>query len=369
MINNLQKTYQDKKVLITGHTGFKGSWLSLWLNKMGAETIGISSNIPSNPSNFESSDLANFMHDYRFELPDSDSLKKVLDEHKPDFIFHLAAQALVKESYNHPTQTMMHNAIGSASVLESLIDYKDELVLVMITSDKVYDNVEWQWGYRENDLLGGSDPYSASKGMAELAIKSFINSYFADEDHPVKIAIGRAGNVIGGGDWVNDRVVPDAVRAAANSGLVTIRSPNSTRPWQHVLEPLSGYLLLAQNLSKKKIENGEAFNFGPKNDQNFTVLNLLEELSIHWSKVCWELEDNSTLHEAQLLKLNIDKALMDLSWSPTLDFEMTVKMTAEWYKTFYDSGPGNMREFSESQIDQYTTISEERGSLWACENA
>ena len=367
-MNNLQKTFQDKKVLITGHTGFKGSWLSLWLNKMGAETIGISSDIPSKPSNFESSKLAEFMCDYRFELPDIESLRNVLKEHKPDFIFHLAAQALVKESYQSPTQTMIHNAIGSASILESLIDYEDELVLVMITSDKVYDNVEWQWGYRENDLLGGNDPYSASKGMAELAIKSFVNSYFSVDQNLVKVGIGRAGNVIGGGDWAKDRIVPDAIRAAASSKFVAIRSPNSTRPWQHVLEPLSGYLLLAQKLSVNEINTGEAFNFGPKTDNNFSVLNLLEELSIHWPQIQWKIEENESIHEARLLKLSIDKALMDLSWNPALDFNQTVKFTADWYRNFYDSNFDDMKTFSENQIDQYVTISEQRGLLWAYTN-
>jgi CDP-glucose 4,6-dehydratase len=236
----------------------------------------------------------------------------------------------------------------------------------MITSDKAYDNVEWVWGYRETDRIGGKDPYSASKGMAELAIRSYIESFFNSPDSNVRVGITRAGNVIGGGDWAVDRIVPDCVKAWSSSETVNIRSPWSTRPWQHVLEPLSGYIALAANLAKDDSNNGEAYNFGPSSDQNYPVSRLINEMSKYWDQVKWNdiSGSNNHVHEAGLLKLNCDKALFDLGWNSTLQFEETVKMTVEWYKHFYQNQNKSMYDFTIGQIDEYTKLADSRGASW-----
>ena len=253
---------------------------------------------------------------------------------QPDFVFHLAAQALVRPSYKNPLETITTNAIGSATVLDALRLLNSKVVVIMITSDKAYDNVEWVWGYRESDRLGGKDPYSASKGMAELAIRSYVTSFFNTPDSNVRVGIARAGNVIGGGDWALDRIVPDCMNAWSTGKTVDIRSPHSTRPWQHVLEPLSGYLVLAANLANDVTNHGEAYNFGPSADQNYPVSKLIDEMSKYWDQVKWNDISGSKnhVHEAGLLKLNCDKALFDLDWHSTLEFNETVKMTVEWYR-------------------------------------
>ena len=235
----------------------------------------------------------------------------------------------------------------------------------MITSDKVYDNKEWIWGYRENDLLGGRDPYSASKGMAELAIKTYIESFFYQKNSNVKVGIARAGNVIGGGDWAIDRIIPDCIKAFSLNKKVKIRNPNATRPWQHVLEPLSGYLTLAKNLYNNNFK-GEAYNFGPNPNQNYSVAELIHEMSYHWENVKWTntRDKKNKFHEASLLKLNCDKALTDLNWTPTLNFKETVKMTVEWYKKFYQNPNESMYDFSVSQIDYFTKKFIQNGNNW-----
>ena len=352
-MNYLDKSYEGKKVLITGRTGFKGSWLSLWLKNVGADVLGISDEVPTEPSNFEASNLSNLITDKRFKLPNTKEVKKVINKFEPDFIFHLAAQALVKDSFKSPLITMTSNALGSASILEALIDYKKSVSVVMITSDKVYNNLEWQWGYKETDELGGKDPYSASKGMAELAIKSMVNSFFSMKDSGVRIGIARAGNVIGGGDWAKDRIVPDTIRSASKEKSVGIRSLSSTRPWQHVLEPISGYLLLGSELSNHAIDNGEAYNFGPNSDNNFSVKDLLCEMSKNWDKISWHEVESDDFKEARLLKLNIDKAMMDLQWKPTLSFAATVKLTVDWYKEYYSQKSKDMSCFSMNQINEF----------------
>ena len=237
----------------------------------------------------------------------------------------------------------------------------------MITSDKAYDNVEWIWGYRETDPLGGKDPYSASKGMAELAIRSFVDSYYNAKDSNVRIGIARAGNVIGGGDWALDRIVPDCILAWANNQTVEIRKPYATRPWQHVLEPLSGYLTLAKKLSLGNNFHGQAYNFGPSNDQNYNVSQLINEMSKYWNKVKWKDVSISQkhVHEAGLLKLNCDKALFDLDWRSTLNFQETVKMTVEWYKEFYQKKPVSMNDFSIKQIQKYVKFANQNNVSWA----
>ena len=256
----------------------------------------------------------------------------------------------------------MTNAMGSANILDASRALDKKVVIIMITSDKAYDNVEWVWGYRETDRLGGKDPYSASKGMAEIAIRSYIESFFNKPNSNVRIGIARAGNVIGGGDWAIDRIVPDCMEAWANGETVDIRSPYATRPWQHVLEPLSGYLCLAENLYLDGQNHGEAYNFGPSSDQNYSVKRLIDEMSKYWNKIKWnDVSDNSKhLHEAGLLKLNCDKALFDLSWKSTLQFDETVKFTVDWYKEYYQNKDKSMYEFIVNQIEEYTHISKSR---------
>ena len=286
---------------------------------------------------------------------------------QPDFVFHLAAQALVRPSYKNPLETIITNAIGSATVLDALRLLNSKVVAIMITSDKAYDNVEWVWGYRESDRLGGKDPYSASKGMAELAIRSYVTSFFNTPDSNVRVGIARAGNVIGGGDWALDRIVPDCMNAWSTGKTVDIRSPHSTRPWQHVLEPLSGYLVLAANLANDVTNHGEAYNFGPSADQNYPVSKLIDEMSKYWDQVKWNDISGSKnhAHEAGLLKLNCDKALFDLDWHSTLEFNETVKMTVEWYKNYYQNQEQSMFNFTINQIDEYTKLAISKGINWA----
>jgi len=359
------KFLKDSKVIVTGHTGFKGGWLSMCLKKLGANVVGISDCIPTKPNHFEKLQEVNFIKDYRIDITNLQELKKIIIKEKPDLVFHMAAQALVRESYNNPIKTFNTNAIGTANILESLKAIDKKVVIILITSDKAYDNVEWKWGYRETDLIGGKDPYSASKGMAELVIKSYLNSYFSKNDN-VSLGIARAGNVIGGGDWAKDRIVPDCVRAWASNKAVDIRNPHATRPWQHVLEPLSGYLALAKELSSNNDLHGEAYNFGPPANQNYSVQNLIEEMRKYWKNIAWnDISQNEKLHEANLLKLNCDKALHDLGWEPTLDFEETVMLTSEWYRKYYTAANSSeVFQITSSQIDFYWKLAKDRNNAW-----
>jgi CDP-glucose 4,6-dehydratase len=358
--------YKGKTVLVTGHTGFKGAWLSLWLHKLGAKVVGLSLKELTEPSHFKTAALAEFVDDRRMKLEESEQLTKLLSELKPDFIFNLAAQSLVGRAYSSPVSTMLTNAIGSATLLDCVRANLDSCVLVMVTSDKVYLNQEWPWGYRETDKIGGFDPYSASKGMAELAINCFVESFFSSHDNQdVRIGVGRAGNVIGGGDWSENRIFPDCVRSWLNSSTLNLRNPNSTRPWQHVLEPLSGYLLLGQLLFESRKHHGEAFNFGPLSQNNFSVIELIEEIKVSWESVSWNIEDcNSTnILESGLLKLNCDKAHHELGWEPTLTFSETVSLTVDWYQNFY-FGKRQTRELSLEQIDNYCKKAKKVGANW-----
>ena len=359
--------YKGKTVLVTGHTGFKGSWLSTWLSSIGADVVGLSLDIPCSPSNFEVLNVGDFVKDYRIDVRDSELVNNIISECEPDYVFHLAAQALVRPSYQNPIDTFTTNAIGTINVLDALRYLKKPIVAVMITSDKAYYNDEWVWGYRETDRLGGKDPYSASKGMAELAIHSYIESFFNSPNSNVRVGITRAGNVIGGGDWATDRIVPDCMSAWSRNDIVDIRSPEATRPWQHVLEPLSGYLTLGAELSKNQTKHGEAYNFGPAAHQNYSVRELIDVMSSYWENVRWNdtSHDGGHVHEAGLLKLNCDKALFDLNWQPALKFEDTVRMTVEWYKFFYRSKGASMKDFSIAQIEEYTSLAKSRGIKWA----
>lgn len=354
-MQNLEKLFKDKRVLVTGHTGFKGSWLTLWLVRLGAKVIGLSDDVPTTPSNFEVNNISKIIEDNRVDIRNYDLVSNIVNSANPDFVFHLAAQSLVRESYDQPLKTFEINAMGTANILQALISVDKKVTVVMITSDKAYDNVEWVWGYKETDRLGGKDPYSASKGMAELVIKTYFESFIKNKTDNITLGIARAGNVIGGGDWAKDRIVPDCIRSWSINQSVKIRNPNSTRPWQHVFEPLSGYLSLAEKLTVDSKINGEAYNFGPPANQNHTVDELIIEMNNYWHGIEWqyEIEKGEIFHEASLLKLNCDKALFDLNWVPTLNFEQTVKMTMEWYKEFYENESSNMLQFSNEQIDSY----------------
>jgi CDP-glucose 4,6-dehydratase len=367
-MKSFKQTYENKTVLITGHTGFKGSWLSLWMSYLGAKVIGVSLDIPSEPSHFSAAKLSSRLVDHRLDIKDGEGFKKIVCDSQPDFVFHLAAQALVRFSYETPVDTIMTNAIGTSNVLDSLMCLDKPVVAVMITSDKAYDNVEWVWGYRETDLLGGKDPYSASKAMAELAIRTYVESFFSATDSNVRVGIARAGNVIGGGDWAKDRIVVDCMKSWSAGQVVEIRNPGATRPWQHVLEPLSGYLALGADLATSHSNHGQAYNFGPPANQDHSVKELINQMKVHWGNVRWNdaSKNEVHMHEAGLLKLNCDKALSHLNWLPTLRFDETVRMTVDWYKEFYESSEDMIYIKSLSQIAEYTKIAEQRGIEWAC---
>lgn len=363
-----KNVYAGKKVFVTGHTGFKGSWLTAWLLELGAEVVGYSKDIPTHPSLFEVLGLEKRIRHVQGDIRDLPKIKQVVKDEKPDFVFHLAAQAIVSVSYADPCETITTNAVGTMNVLEALRELDTPCVAVLITSDKCYDNVEWIWGYRETDGLGGKDVYSGSKGAAELVIKSYLHSFFTHQKSPVRLGIGRAGNVIGGGDWAKDRIVADIYRAWSEGRVVEIRSPAATRPWQHVLEPLSGYLNLGQVLAERPELHGEAFNFGPRAEQNRTVLGLLEDLSRHWgfnrAEDAYNVTGDIPFHEAGLLKLNCDKALFHLRWEPTLDYKETVNFIATWYTNFYKGG-GDMVAFTTTQLERYAATGKALGRSWA----
>jgi CDP-glucose 4,6-dehydratase len=360
------KCYSGKTVLITGHTGFKGSWLCSWLLSLGAKVVGLSDDVPTSPSNFLVSKIDTLVEDHRIDIRDSKLVKKLVKKVQPDFVFHLAAQALVRSSYKSPLETLSINSLGTANILDALRILNKKVSVVMITSDKAYDNKEWVWGYRETDLLGGRDPYSASKGMAELVIRSYIDSFFNLPENEIHIGIARAGNVIGGGDWAADRIVPDCVKATSKGKSLSIRNPAATRPWQHVLEPINGYLVLGNSLYLSNKFHGEAFNFGPSSDQNYPVSSLINEMTKFWNEVKWSDEStNYQEYEAGLLKLNCDKASIKLAWNSTLSFTETVKMTVDWYKNYYEGNIDSMQDITFNQIQIYSDLAKKRGLSWA----
>ncbi len=361
-----ENIYSGKKVIVTGHTGFKGAWLSIWLKMLGADVYGISNQVYDAPSLYEEARVGEGLTSYMADIRDLPKMQEIFSSVQPDFVFHLAAQAIVKASYVDPVDCMTTNIIGTTNILEALRGLTTPCVAVMITSDKCYDNVEWIWGYRETDALGGKDPYSASKGGAELMIKTYYHSYFKGKGN-IKISSVRAGNVIGGGDWAANRIVPDCFRAWSAQEKVVIRSPLATRPWQHVLEPLSGYLMTGLALATQENIDGEAFNFGPPTDRNFTVIDLLRKLAERWApeeKDIVEIQQ-SDFYEAGLLKLNIDKALYYLNWRPTLNFQQTSDVTCDWYKNYYQGQKTDVRQFTEAQIKDYVRVAQENEILWA----
>ncbi len=330
--------YKGKTVLVTGHTGFKGSWLSHWLAKMGAKVVGFALEPNTNPNHFRILNLK--IKSEIYNINNIYSIKRIIKHYKPEIIFHLAAQPLVRESYDDPLFTFTTNIIGTANLLEACRNNYFVKAVVAVTSDKCYENNEWLWGYRESDAMGGFDPYSASKGCAELIVSSYRRSFFNLNDynktHNTLIATARAGNVIGGGDWSKDRLIPDIVRATEQSDKVMIRNPNSTRPWQHVLDPLSGYLLLGQGLLEGKTDLAEAFNFGPTDEGASTVADIVKLAKKAWDEIDIVV-DKSTKHphEANFLKLDCSKAHNKLNWKNTWELNDTINKTISWYKSYY----------------------------------
>jgi CDP-glucose 4,6-dehydratase len=332
------RIFNHKNVLITGHTGFKGSWLAFWLNQMGASVVGYSLKAPTNPSHF---DLLNL--DMTSVIGDIRDLKKLEDtfiQYRPEIVFHLAAQPIVRSSYENPIETYETNVIGTLKVFEACRKYKVKAI-VNITSDKCYENKEWIWGYRENDAMGGYDPYSSSKGCAELLTSSYRNSYFNLKDfnrtHNTLLASCRAGNVIGGGDWAKDRLMTDIMLSISQDKKVRIRNPYSTRPWQHVLEPLSGYLMIGQKLLDENIDCAGPWNFGPSDEESLTVKEVVDTIRKDWGKIDYEIEQHPQQpHEAHLLKLDCSKARIKLKWHQVWDISTALKKTVQWYRTYYE---------------------------------
>ena len=359
--------YKGKRVIVTGHTGFKGTWLTCWLLKLGAEVCGLSKDIPTTPSMFDDLKLASKLQHHVCDIRDLERTKAIIEAFKPDFLFHLAAQPIVSESFSDPITTLNTNIIGTAHILECLRTLQEPCAAILITSDKCYENLEWEWGYRETDHMGGKDIYSASKAAAELVISAYQRSFLASLESNVRLGIGRAGNVIGGGDWAKDRIVVDCMKMWAEKKPVVLRAPNSTRPWQHVLEPLSGYLMLGWKLKLSEVLNGEAFNFGPRSEQNRTVLELLQDLSVFWDigddQPMYEIANNATFGEASLLKLNCDKALSHLKWSATLSYAQCVKLVGEWYREFF-AGDVDMFDLTMAQLSQYEAFAEDQAQEW-----
>jgi CDP-glucose 4,6-dehydratase len=357
-------TYRGTRVLVTGHTGFKGSWLSSWLLELGANVAGYSIDLPSQPCHFDLLGMEQRITHCWGDVRDREHLTAVFREVQPEIVFHLAAQALVRRSYDDPTQTFETNAIGTMNVLECIRHMPSVRAAVLITSDKCYRNVEWTWGYRENDVLGGDDPYSASKACAELVAAAYMRSFFTDGP---SIATTRAGNVIGGGDWATDRLIPDCVRSWSRGQPVIIRHPGATRPWQHVLEPLSGYLWLGAQLLRGATDvRSQAFNFGPLPTVNKSVGELLGVLSRYWADARWEVDSSSlgAAPESQLLKLTCDKALHLLSWRAILPFHETLRLTGEWYRAYYSNGTDGMADITRSQILGYEELATQEGLHW-----
>ncbi len=347
--------YKGKRVLVTGHTGFKGSWLSIWLHELGAEVVGVGLDPYSDKDNFVLSGIGDKIKaDIRADIRDGEKMKEIFEEYKPEIVFHLAAQPLVRLSYDIPVDTYQTNVMGTINVLEAIRATDSVKVGVMITTDKCYENKEQIWGYRENEPMGGYDPYSSSKGAAEIAISSWRRSFFNPEQyekHGKSIASVRAGNVIGGGDWALDRIIPDCIRALEAGKQIDIRSPKAIRPWQHVLEPLSGYMLLAKKMWDSPTEYCEGWNFGPRGESISTVWEVASKVIENYGKgELRDLSDPNALHEAKLLMLDISKAKFKLGWEPRLNIDQTVALTTEWYKKYQDE---NVLDLCVSQINHY----------------
>ena len=362
--SNFGGRFAGRTILVTGHTGFKGSWLCLWLQSLGARVVGYSLPTPTNPNHFDllSLDVESHIADVR----DLAALKRVYQQTQPELVMHLAAQPLVRLSYDQPLETFTSNVTGTANVLEAARGVESVCAIICVTSDKVYENYESEIGYRESDRLGGSDPYSCSKACAELIVQSYRNSFFPAEKfgngHQTLIATARAGNVFGGGDWALDRLVPDAVRAASQGQKLNIRHPNSVRPWQHVLEPLAGYLLLAERLLGGDQAFAKEWNFGPESSCNVSVASLIDEMHRAWPEIVHESPSITieSPHETSILKLDSSLARKELNWLPVWDWRTSVRYTAEWYQRFYESGNIN----SHRDLHQFVSDAAKRQIAW-----
>ena len=351
--------WKGKRVFVTGHTGFKGSWLSLWLHSLGAEVTGYSLAPPTDPSLFALADLAKRIRSIEGDIRDFQSLLGSMNQCRPEVVIHMAAQAIVRKSYKDPLETYSTNVMGTVNLLEAIRRTGGVKVAVNVTSDKCYENKEWLWGYRETDPMGGFDPYASSKGCAELITAAYRRSFFNPseiEKHGVGVASVRAGNVIGGGDWAVDRLIPDIMTSFLNGKPVLIRSPKAIRPWQHVLDPLSGYLLLVEKLYKQRPEFADAWNFGPLDDDSKPVSWIVEHIAALWGNGArFEIDQNDNPHEATYLKLDCTKAKNLLGWKPRLDIHQALDWTVSWYKQYKDN-PYSVYDFTLYQIHQYEKL-------------
>jgi CDP-glucose 4,6-dehydratase len=348
-----QPFWQDKKVFLTGHTGFKGSWLALWLQSLGTEVIGFSLPAPTHPSLFDLTNVASGMTSLTGDIRDLDALSQAMHKHQPDVVIHMAAQSLVRESYQSPVETYATNVMGTVHVLEAVRRTPSVRVVLNVTTDKCYENREWHWGYRENDRLGGHDPYANSKACSELVTMSYRNSFL--ENQSVLVATARAGNVIGGGDWAKDRLIPDIIQAFMNNQPAIIRNPKSIRPWQHVLEPLSGYLLLVEKLWQEEQSYAEGWNFGPLAQDAQPVGWIVDRLSDAWGgNARWVKDDGHHPHESMILRLDCSKAHTRLGWEPSLPLETALDWIVEWYQA-YQAG-GDLRALTLAQIARFKSL-------------
>ena len=350
--------WQGKRVLLTGHTGFKGSWLSLWLQSMGARVTGYALVPPTNPSLFEIAEVAQGMTSIIGDIRDLDTLRDVFLRHQPEIVIHMAAQPLVRYSYQNPVETYATNVMGTVHLLEAVRNTPGVKAVVNITTDKCYENREWVWGYRENEPMGGYDPYSNSKGCAELVSAAYRSSFFNADNHAqhgVATATVRAGNVIGGGDWAQDRLIPDILAAFEHGRKVNIRNPNAIRPWQHVMEPLRGYLTLAEQLFEQGPSFGEGWNFGPNDEDAKPVGWIVEQMAALWSADAqWQVDSGEHPHEAHYLKLDISKARSRLNWHPALRLKDALALIVDWSKQY--AAGANMREHTLSQLQFYQVL-------------
>ena len=342
--------WENKKVFLTGHTGFKGGWLSIWLSQMGANVKGYALEPHTTPSLFDVANINSLVESDIGDIRDINKLQQSIKLFNPDILIHMAAQPLVRKSYIDPVETYETNIMGSINILEAVRSCPNLKSVIIVTSDKCYENQEWVWGYREHDPMGGHDPYSSSKGCVELITASYRNSFFTNTEM-ANIATARAGNVIGGGDWANDRLVPDILRSFEKNIPVIIRSPNAIRPWQHVLEPLSGYLILAEKLYKEGKSYAEGWNFGPHDKDSRSVLCIVDQIVNLWGDGKRQLDNSSNPHEANILKLDISKAISRLKWQPRWDVNIALKRVVDWHLTWIDGG--NMQEECLKQIKEY----------------